>query len=142
MPIRVTFLGESGVDDGGPRREYFMLLRNVIAHNSTVFSGPLDRRVLQHNTTALQDNTYYIIGKIFALSFIHGGPSPSFLAPCIIDYIIGGIENVTPSISDVPDVEIQEAIRKVHAWLDAVHVHVHAYACIQIVDLQYMYVVV
>ena len=24
-PIIVTFLGESGVDNGGPRREYFML---------------------------------------------------------------------------------------------------------------------
>lgn len=69
MPIQVTFLGESGV---GPRREYFMLLRNVIAHNSTVFSDPLDRRVLQHNTTALQDN---IIGKIFALSELRHRPS-------------------------------------------------------------------
>ena len=112
-PIQITFLGESGIDDGGPRREFFMLLLKSIANNSAVLSGPLNRRILQHNTAALQDNVYYIIGKIIALSFVHGGPPPTFFAPCVIDYIIGGIENVEPSIDDIPDLEIQDAIRKV-----------------------------
>ena len=52
--LRVTFLGEPAVDGGGPRREFFMLLMGSIANNSSLLNGTPDRRVLRHNTTALQ----------------------------------------------------------------------------------------
>lgn len=52
--IRVTFLGEAAVDEGGPRREFFMLLMGAIANNSSLLDGPPDRRVLRHNTSAFQ----------------------------------------------------------------------------------------
>lgn len=52
--LRVSFLGEPAVDGGGPRREFFMLLMGSIANNSSLLDGPPDRRVLRHNTTALQ----------------------------------------------------------------------------------------
>ena len=52
--IRVTFLGESAVDDGGPRREYFMLLMGSIFNNNNLLEGPVNQRILRHNTTALQ----------------------------------------------------------------------------------------
>ena len=52
--IRVTFLGEPAVDDGGPRREYFMLLIDEIANNGSLLDGPPHRRVLRHNTVAFK----------------------------------------------------------------------------------------
>jgi len=52
--IRVTFLGEPAVDDGGPRREFFMLLMGVIGNNGSLFQGPPGKRILRHNTCALQ----------------------------------------------------------------------------------------
>ena len=54
LHIRVRFLGEPGIDDGGPRREFFMLLLGAIANNSSLLYGPPNRRVLRHNTTAFQ----------------------------------------------------------------------------------------
>ena len=32
--LRVRFVGEPAVDEGGPRREFFMLLMNAIANSS------------------------------------------------------------------------------------------------------------
>ena len=52
--IHVTFLGESADDDGGPRREYFMLLMGSIFNNNNLLEGPVNRRILRLNTTALQ----------------------------------------------------------------------------------------
>ena len=52
--IRVRFLGEPAVDEGGPRREFFMLLMGAIANSSSLLDGPPNRRVLRHNTSAFQ----------------------------------------------------------------------------------------
>lgn len=52
--IRVTFLGEAAVDDGGPRRELFMLLMGEIANNGSLLDGPPNRRVLRHNVVAFK----------------------------------------------------------------------------------------
>lgn len=52
--IRVRFVGEPAVDEGGPRREFFMLLMNAIANSGSLLQGPPNRRVLRHNTSAFQ----------------------------------------------------------------------------------------
>ena len=52
--VRVRFIGEPAVDEGGPRREFFMLLMGAIANNSSLLDGPPTRRVLRHNTSAFQ----------------------------------------------------------------------------------------
>jgi len=64
--IRVSFLGEPAVDEGGPRREFFMLVLGAIANNGSLLQGPADRRVLRHNTSAFQ----VCIGSC-GLSFVH-----------------------------------------------------------------------
>ncbi len=72
--IRITFLGESAIDAGGPRREFFMLLMNIIKENNSLLEGSSTCRVLRHNTTALQNELYLCMGKMIALSIVHGGP--------------------------------------------------------------------
>ena len=52
------------------------------------------------------------VGKIIALSILHGGTGPVFFAPVVIDYLFGGISAVRPSIEDVPDEEIQLKIKR------------------------------
>lgn len=52
--IRVIFFNEPAVDDGGPRREFFMSLLGEVANNGSLFDGPPNRRVVRHNVTALQ----------------------------------------------------------------------------------------
>jgi len=37
----VSFIGEAGKDEGGPRREFFSLAMAKMAEDSTIFQGPL-----------------------------------------------------------------------------------------------------
>jgi hypothetical protein len=54
-----------------------------------------------------------IAGKFVALSILHGGPASTFFAPCVIDYLFGGISGVKPRVADVPDCIIRDKIEKV-----------------------------
>ena len=53
-PLKVTFLGEPAVDEGGPNRELFMLLMGEIANNGSLLDGSPNNRILRHNTSAFQ----------------------------------------------------------------------------------------
>ena len=41
--VRITFVSEEGVDDGGPRREFFHLAIKAMADDHTIFHGPENR---------------------------------------------------------------------------------------------------
>lgn len=62
----------------------------------------------------IQDDMYLRVGRIIALSILHGGPGPTFFAPIVVDYLFGGFSAVKPCIEDVPDNELQLKINKVH----------------------------
>ncbi len=111
--LRFTFLGEPAVDDGGPKREFFMLFLNSLNSQENLLEGPLDKRVLRHNTSALDKNVYKSIGKIIALSVIHGGPGPAFLAKSVVNYIFRSGTTFNVYIEDVPDQSIQALLNKV-----------------------------
>ena len=111
--IRVVFVGEAAVDDGGPLREYFYLLMKSISEYTSIFCGPSDNKVPRHNVLELQKKTYYYIGVLFGLSLIHGGPAPQFFSSAVADYIIYGASNVKARPLDVVDSEIREKIEKV-----------------------------
>jgi len=111
--LRITFLGEPAVDDGGPKREFFMLFMNSLSSQGSLFEGPVGRRVLRHNTSALDQNMYKIVGKIIALSVIHGGPGPAFLADSVVNYIFRGGKLFHVYIEDVPDEFVQAILKKV-----------------------------
>ena len=66
--IRVTFVNEPAVDEGGPLREYFCLLLKAIATNITLFSGPESSRTPNHNV--LEKRTFYYIMGLLLL--FHG----------------------------------------------------------------------
>ncbi len=101
--IEVKFVGEKAVDGGGPQRDFFTHLMAALNHQNALLDGPADNRVLQHNSTALDKDSYFHIGKIIAMSVIHGGPAPNFLAQPVLDYLFHGSSGVTSSIEDVPD---------------------------------------
>ena len=50
----ITFIDDPAIDQGGPRREYFMLLMGSIANSGSLLDGPPDRRTLRHNANAFQ----------------------------------------------------------------------------------------
>ena len=44
--IHERFIGEPAVDEGGPRREFFILLMNAIANSDSILQGPPEKRLL------------------------------------------------------------------------------------------------
>ena len=58
---------------------------------------------------------YWHVGRIIALSIIHGGPAPVFLAQQVVDYLLDGITTIIPPpIDAVEDEEVRSKIQKVY----------------------------
>ena len=113
LHLHVTFLGEPAVDEGGPLREFFGLLLCEISHNNALLCGKVYSRLPTHNMIELSRKTYMHVGIMIAASIIHGGPAPKFFAPCIADYITFGLDHVTPTLEEIPDMSITSKLIKV-----------------------------
>lgn len=111
--LRITFLGEPAVDGGGPRREFFMLLMKSLNVQESLLEGPPNRRILRHNTKALDNEDFKTIGKIVTLSIIHGGMGPVFFSEPVIDYFFGKGRQCKAQVEDVPDLLIRDKLIKV-----------------------------
>ncbi|XP_051774828.1 G2/M phase-specific E3 ubiquitin-protein ligase-like [Erpetoichthys calabaricus] len=60
----------------------------------------------------LAKDEYYIIGRIIAASLVHGGPAPHFFSRHFLEYICGKTD-VSPSIQDVTDPDIQNVLQEI-----------------------------
>ncbi len=101
------------MDEGGTLREYLHLLMGTVASHNDLFRGDDYSRVPCPNVRALQQKTYKYIGQMIAVSLIHGGPVPTFLAASVIEYITYGLEKVKGRVLDVPNGDLQEKLTKV-----------------------------
>ena len=72
--IRVTFVGEEAVDDGGPRREFFSLALQEMTADGTIFQGPQHSRFFMHNVQGLTSKKFFYAGMLVAVSLANGGP--------------------------------------------------------------------
>ena len=52
--LKVCFLGESGVDEGGLKREFFTLAMAEIGRNNYLLDGSFNRRIVRHNINAFE----------------------------------------------------------------------------------------
>ena len=98
-------------------REYLHILMSSIARNNSLFCGEATRRVPVHSVVELEKRTFFHVGSILALTLIHGGPSPNFLAPPVADYIVYGVQGAEASAEDVPVKEMREKILEVRFTL-------------------------
>ena len=101
------------MDEGGSLREYFRLVLKAISTSNSVFCGRDGYRTPNHNVIELEKKTFYEVGGLIALSLVHGGPAPHFFSPAVADYIIYGVQNVRPTIDDVPQPGIRQCLQKV-----------------------------
>jgi len=100
--IRISFVGEPAVDEGGPLREFLHLLIGSIATNNSLFCGKDDCRVPAPNMVELTNKTYLHVGEMIAVSLVHGGPAPTFFAPSFVDYILYSLHKVKATTDEVP----------------------------------------
>ena len=68
--VTVQFIGESAVDEGGLRKEFFYLIHKHMQQVSSLFGGPPRCRRFTHNVVALHREEYNIYGIISALSLL------------------------------------------------------------------------
>ena len=86
----MTFIGESGVDDGGPRREFCKLLMQAIK-SSEVLEGKENSACFSHDMHFLAAKQYFIAGKAVALSICHGGTGLHCLSNATYQFIAKGL---------------------------------------------------
>ena len=77
--LKVTFVGKSAVDEGGPRREFFCLLIHSAILSSMYFEGRSGHLVPVHSLEGLSSNKFYIIGKMLSTPIVQGGVASSLL---------------------------------------------------------------
>ena len=111
--LKVRFIGDSAIDDGGPRREFFQLLIQAIANKSGMFSGYPSHVVPLHDVDALIRNKYFIVGKMIAAGIVQGGQPPVYFANAVADFIVFNSVKSSVDIQDIADIEIRHSLEKV-----------------------------
>ncbi|XP_039592504.1 G2/M phase-specific E3 ubiquitin-protein ligase-like [Polypterus senegalus] len=104
---------ESGIDTGGPKREFLELLMQHLK-NRTLFEGRETEKYLTCDSAAFDNDEYFIIGRMIAVSMVYGGPGPQFLSKNLFKYILCE-GNFSPDTKDVCDPEIQMMLQKTPA---------------------------
>ena len=61
--IKIQFVGEPAVDQGGPRNEFFSLVHSEVS-NSGMFIGKENRKCFNHDVLALEQRSFYIYGQL------------------------------------------------------------------------------
>ncbi len=109
--LKVTFIGEASVDDGGPRRELFQLLMKDCFSKSSLFTGWPGNAVPLHNVEALALNRFYLVGKMVSTSLVQGGQPPLCLAKAVADFLIFDEIKSDPCLEDIPDIFVREKLQ-------------------------------
>ncbi|KAI7793827.1 putative G2/M phase-specific E3 ubiquitin-protein ligase-like, partial [Triplophysa rosa] len=106
--LRVTFLGEAGVDTGaihfiGELEKHLFVHRGHQSGKSPIYS-----------LSNLEKGFFRTAGEVFSVSLAQGGPAPRFLRPWCFDYLSAGdLHESTLTIDDVDDAELYDLIKKV-----------------------------
>jgi hypothetical protein len=111
--LKVVFLGESSVDEGGPRREFFQLLLNEIFVNSGLFIGWPSNVIPVSNFDAVGANKYFIVGRIISTSLVQGGATPACFCQAIAKYLAYDQIRCDPCIDDITDEYVKNKLMKV-----------------------------
>ena len=111
--IKVQFIGEPAVDQGGPSREYFGLI------NEAAQRKLMAQSVFRHNISAFTRREYYAFGQLTAIGLLQGSPGPRCFIKSVFDYICSGnIENLTPSLDEIPFYEIKTNLMELESITD------------------------
>ena len=95
--MKVTFIGESGVDTGGLSREFFSLFYEAIS-NSSYMSGSSPHMSFSHDQVALKSGKFENFGKLISLALLNGHQAPQFLSSSVVNHILGWDQQIDPKI--------------------------------------------
>ncbi|XP_049421741.1 uncharacterized protein LOC125882106 isoform X2 [Epinephelus fuscoguttatus] len=88
-PLKVSFLGEPGVDTGALRKEFLSTM--VAGIERRLFEGESEKgKVPKYSLNDLDDELFKVAGEVFAVSIAQGGPAPRFLQEWCYHYLVTG----------------------------------------------------
>lgn len=116
--LDVNFIGEQGIDFGGPTKEFFYkgisaLTKVDNIFNVQLFGGKMGNLLPLCGVDPVSDGWYIIAGKLVAHSIFHEGPGFIGLSPAIVQYICtGSISKAKElvNIEDLCDLELKDLI--------------------------------
>ena len=106
--LKVVFMGEDGVNQGGLLRELWNLLE--MKFKDKYFEGNRDEVIPMHDMVALQVGIS--MGVLIALSVAQGGSGFPHLCKSVYDYLCGRDPNDI-AINFIPDSEARSTVEKV-----------------------------
>ncbi|XP_063042089.1 uncharacterized protein zgc:112970 [Engraulis encrasicolus] len=114
-PLKITYIGEAGIDTGALRKEF--LTEMVRGIEVKMFTGDSKGKSPIYSVSDLESGFYRTAGEIFAVSLAQGGPPPCFLRSWCFDFISSG-ELKTLTKAEVDDVEYASLIERVEGAAD------------------------
>nr|XP_005168586.1 uncharacterized protein LOC541543 isoform X1 [Danio rerio] len=114
--LKVTFLGEAGVDTGALRKEF--LTEMISGIETRLFEGEDGKgKMPKYSINDLDNGLFRVAGEIFAVSLAQGGPAPRFLQEWCYNYLLSGnLENIT--VDNVNDMEYSPLIKLIEETSD------------------------
>ncbi|XP_026085218.1 uncharacterized protein LOC113060491 isoform X2 [Carassius auratus] len=114
--LKITFIGEAGVDSGALRKEF--LTEMISGIEKRLFLGQRAKSP-QYSNSDLDNGLFRTAGEIFAVSLAQGGPAPCFMREWCYFYLTTGEVDVSRICKDdVDDVEYSLLITKVEEATD------------------------
>ena len=116
--LTVDFLGDTAIDEGGPKRKYVSIVHRQI-QNSNLFKGIDNKRCFALNYLALKNKDYELYGN-FVWTILQGCQLPVFFSAPVTDYVLyGTFDRVQTDIEVVPDYEFRELLIRLENITDA-----------------------
>ncbi|XP_059214157.1 G2/M phase-specific E3 ubiquitin-protein ligase-like [Centropristis striata] len=104
---------EEALDTGGPTREFLTLLIDTMK-TRRIFEGKDNAKYLSFDSKALEDDEYFHVGRMIAVSMVHGGPGPRCLSPNFFLYLVGKVKAIEATIEDIHDDEVRKALLEIN----------------------------
>lgn len=114
--LKIRFIGEPAVDEGGPMREYFRLFTKSLSMAGSLFQVSAGGILPAHNIPALVKNTYKLCGQTLALGILHGAQSPTCFTQEVAHFLVHGTtlnRREEEILGAIPDADIQGKLQKV-----------------------------
>lgn len=107
LPLRITFIGEPGHDDGGLRREFASLLVQAVAGSSYFCNRSFTR-----DEVSLQHKIFFYLGQLLSITVLQGGFGLPLFSPATVDYILYNDVRCNRPEDDV-DPDLKDILKKV-----------------------------
>ncbi|XP_046844259.1 uncharacterized protein LOC124438266 isoform X3 [Xenia sp. Carnegie-2017] len=106
--VKIVFVGECAIDDGGPKREFFSEMLEHMERRLFYNGKPIN------STVAIMNGDFRFAGEVMVMSLLQSGPASSFISPDVYKYIT----KQALTTEGMPDSKYKEAVKKIKQACD------------------------